>query len=148
RGILRETRRAPCVTYLGIGARPARDGERMTDPASQSALLRREIMERVRELYALDHAAKPFVPGETFIPYSGRVFDGSEIEGLVHSALDAWIAVGPRAAGAGRGAHGGPVRGGVQARAGRLHRVGWRRLRQFRFVGQPAGSRGVHVPEG
>src|SRR4029077_16545527 len=98
RGILRETRRAPCVTYLGIGARPARDGERMTDPASQSALLRREIMERVRELYALDHAAQPFVPGETFIPYSGRVFDGSEIEALVQSALDAWITAGPYAA--------------------------------------------------
>ena len=45
----------------------------------------------------LDHAAQPFVPGETFIPYSGRVFDGSEIEALVHSALDAWITAGPYA---------------------------------------------------
>ncbi len=70
----------------------------MTEPASRSAALRREIIERVRALYALDHATPPFVPGETFIPYSGRVFDGSEIEELVHSALDAWITAGPYAA--------------------------------------------------
>ena len=40
----------------------------------------------------------PFVPGETYIQYSGRVFDGSEIEALVQSALDAWITAGPYAA--------------------------------------------------
>jgi CDP-6-deoxy-D-xylo-4-hexulose-3-dehydrase len=54
-------------------------------------------MERVRELYALDHAAQPFVPGETYVAYAGRVFDGSEIEALVASALDAWITAGPYA---------------------------------------------------
>jgi CDP-6-deoxy-D-xylo-4-hexulose-3-dehydrase len=70
----------------------------MTQPASHGEVLRREILERVRALYALDHAPQPFVPGETFIPYSGRVFDGSEIELLVQSALDAWITAGPYAA--------------------------------------------------
>lgn len=70
----------------------------MTERASRSAALRGEILERVRELYALDHAVPPFVPGATFIPYSGRVFDGSEIELLVQSALDAWITAGPYAA--------------------------------------------------
>jgi CDP-6-deoxy-D-xylo-4-hexulose-3-dehydrase len=70
----------------------------MTDPSSQSELLRREIIERVRALYVLDHAQSRFIPGETVIPYSGRVFDGTEIEALVHSALDAWITAGPYAA--------------------------------------------------
>src|SRR6185436_2091134 len=69
----------------------------MTERASRSAALRGEISERVRELYALDHAAQPFVPGETYVAYSGRVFDGSEIEALVESALDAWITAGPYA---------------------------------------------------
>ena len=69
----------------------------MTERASRSAVLRGEIMERVRELYALDHAAQPFVPGETYVAYAGRVFDGSEIEALVASALDAWITAGPYA---------------------------------------------------
>ncbi len=70
----------------------------MTERASRSADLRGEIMERVRELHALDHAAQPFVPGETYVAYAGRVFDGSEIEALVASALDAWITAGPYAA--------------------------------------------------
>jgi CDP-6-deoxy-D-xylo-4-hexulose-3-dehydrase len=70
----------------------------MTDSASRSAAMRTEIIERVRELYALENPARPFVPGETFIPYSGRVFDGSEVELLVQSALDAWITAGPYAA--------------------------------------------------
>lgn len=69
----------------------------MTDPASRSEVLRREISERVRALYALENAAPPFIPGETFIPYSGRVFDGTEIEALVNSALDGWITAGPYA---------------------------------------------------
>lgn len=69
----------------------------MTERAARSAVLRGEILERVRELYALEHAAKPFVPGETYIQYSGRVFDGSEVEALVQSALDAWITAGPYA---------------------------------------------------
>lgn len=69
----------------------------MTEPASPSATLRRDILERVRALYAIEHATRPFVPGETSIPYSGRVFDGSEIEALVLSALDAWITAGPYA---------------------------------------------------
>lgn len=69
----------------------------MTDRAARSAALRAEILARVRELQALD-AARPFVPGETYVAYSGRVFDGSEVEALVASALDAWITAGPYAA--------------------------------------------------
>ena len=70
----------------------------MSERAARSSTLRAEILERVRELYALEHAPPPFVPGETYVAYSGRVFDGSEIEGLVASALDAWITAGPYAA--------------------------------------------------
>jgi CDP-6-deoxy-D-xylo-4-hexulose-3-dehydrase len=67
----------------------------MSEPSGQNAVLRREILERVRALYAIEHAVPAFVPGETHIPYSGRVFDGTEIEALVGSALDAWITAGP-----------------------------------------------------
>ncbi|MCC6848766.1 MAG: lipopolysaccharide biosynthesis protein RfbH [Deltaproteobacteria bacterium] len=70
----------------------------MTERAARSARLRSEIRERVRELHALDHGAQPFVPGETYVAYSGRVFDGSELEALVERALDAWITAGPSAA--------------------------------------------------
>lgn len=70
----------------------------MTDSTQRSEAMRTEIIERVRELYALENPPQSFVPGETFIPYSGRVFDGSEVELLVRSALDAWITAGPYAA--------------------------------------------------
>ncbi len=70
----------------------------MTESSSSSASMRADIVERVRALYALENPAKSFVPGETFVPYSGRVFDGSEVELLVLSALDAWITAGPYAA--------------------------------------------------
>lgn len=69
----------------------------MSEHPSRTAILRGEIMERVRELYGLEHGPRPFVPGETYVPYSGRVFDGSEVEALVGSALDAWITAGPYA---------------------------------------------------
>src|SRR5262249_10918026 len=77
---------------------PCRKDSRMGDTSFGTELLRREIIERVRALYALENAAQPFVPGETFIPYSGRVFDGTEIEAVVLSALDGWITAGPYAA--------------------------------------------------
>ncbi len=70
----------------------------MSESSDRSASMRSDIVERVRALYALENPTKPFVPGETFIPYSGRVFDGSEVELLVLSALDAWITAGPYAA--------------------------------------------------
>jgi len=70
----------------------------MTEPSSRTDLLRADIVERVRTLYALENPVVPFVPGETYISYSGRVFDGSEVEALVLSSLDAWITAGPYAA--------------------------------------------------
>jgi CDP-6-deoxy-D-xylo-4-hexulose-3-dehydrase len=60
--------------------------------------LRREIEERVRALHALKHRSRPFLPGVTPIPYSGRVFDGDEMATLVESALDFWLTAGPYAA--------------------------------------------------
>ncbi len=60
--------------------------------------LRREIEERVRALHDLKHRPRPFLPGATPIPYSGRVFDGDEMATLVDSALDFWLTAGPYAA--------------------------------------------------
>ncbi len=68
----------------------------MTD--ASAAELRAEIVKRARALYELENQPRPFVPGETHIPYSGRVFDGSEVEAMVASALDAWVTAGPYAA--------------------------------------------------
>ncbi len=43
-----------------------------------------------------DDARRPaFVPGQTIVPYSGRVFTEDEIEAAVSSSLDFWLTLGP-----------------------------------------------------
>src|SRR5262249_44187680 len=42
-----------------------------------------------------DSARAPFVPGETVVPYAGRVFTESEVEAAVGSTLDFWLTLGP-----------------------------------------------------
>ena len=59
--------------------------------------LRREILEKTAEYYRLilrPEQEAPFLPGETKIGYAGRVFDESELENLVESALDFWLTSG------------------------------------------------------
>jgi len=58
------------------------------------AQLRQEILEKTRELITLREAPKPFVPGETTVPYAGRVFDADEVEAGVGSMLDFWLTLG------------------------------------------------------
>jgi CDP-6-deoxy-D-xylo-4-hexulose-3-dehydrase len=55
---------------------------------------KKEIFDLVAKYYAERHKAKPFIRGETYIPYSGRVYDEKEIISLVDSALDFWLTAG------------------------------------------------------
>ena len=57
--------------------------------------LRRQILELVREYYGIAHAPAPFVPGQSRVPYAGRVFDARELENLVESSLEFWLTAGP-----------------------------------------------------
>jgi CDP-6-deoxy-D-xylo-4-hexulose-3-dehydrase len=56
--------------------------------------LRKEIFNLVAEYYAEKHKPKPFIPGETYIKYAGRVYDEKEMISLVDSALDFWLTAG------------------------------------------------------
>lgn len=67
----------------------------MSERAEQ---LRREILERVAEYYAEAHQAGKFVPGESRVPVSGRVYDASDMQSLVDSGLDFWLTTGRFAA--------------------------------------------------
>ena len=59
-----------------------------------SAEIRNKIMELISQ-YAEDvHSKKPFIPGKSSIPVSGRVFGGKEIQMLVSSSLDFWLNTG------------------------------------------------------
>lgn len=66
--------------------------------------LKTEILRLTREYSAAMHAANrpgddparaSFVPGESLVPYAGRVFTPDEVEAAVSSTLDFWLTLGP-----------------------------------------------------
>ena len=60
--------------------------------------LRRQILDLVGEYCSEAFQAKPFLPGDSAVPVSGRVFDAAEMRLLVDSALDFWLTTGRYAA--------------------------------------------------
>jgi CDP-6-deoxy-D-xylo-4-hexulose-3-dehydrase len=61
----------------------------------RAGAIRQQILELVAEYTKLAHAPAPFVPGESKVPYAGRVFDSREVTNLVESALQFWLTAGP-----------------------------------------------------
>jgi CDP-6-deoxy-D-xylo-4-hexulose-3-dehydrase len=59
--------------------------------------LKQQILALVREYYQAAHQPPEFVPGQTRIPYAGRVYDAREMMLLTDSALDFWLTAGPYA---------------------------------------------------
>ncbi len=59
--------------------------------------LTEEILAKVEEFYRVAHFPKPFRPGQTKIPYAGRVFDEREVKAMVKAVLDFWLTLGPYA---------------------------------------------------
>ncbi len=60
--------------------------------------LRDRILELVSEYHGEAFGASPFVPGESSVPVSGRVFDAEDMRSLVDSSLDFWLTTGRFAA--------------------------------------------------
>ncbi|MGA2037897.1 MAG: lipopolysaccharide biosynthesis protein RfbH [Bryobacteraceae bacterium] len=56
--------------------------------------LRSQILSLVTEYHQAAFAKRPFVPGESSVPYAGRVFDEREIRNLVDASLDFWLTTG------------------------------------------------------
>ncbi|MBS1815608.1 MAG: lipopolysaccharide biosynthesis protein RfbH [Acidobacteria bacterium] len=63
----------------------------MTDKAHQ---LRQQILDLTAQFQAEVSAPKPFVPGTSNVPVSGKVIDGADVAAVVDSALDAWFTTG------------------------------------------------------
>src|SRR5438874_7064546 len=53
------------------------------------------ILDLVRAYTRTRHKAGPFVPGESKVPYAGRVFDEEEVAAAVNAVLDFWLTLGP-----------------------------------------------------
>lgn len=69
----------------------------MADEQKLSDSLRREINLLVEKFVAEHHAKDKFLPGKTYIPSSGKVFDSNEVLNLVNASLDFWLTAGPEA---------------------------------------------------
>ncbi len=67
----------------------------MTTRASE---LRQQILDLVFAYHREAFSPAAFVPGESPVPVSGRVFDASDMQSLVDSSLDFWLTTGRFAA--------------------------------------------------
>lgn len=56
--------------------------------------IKAQIFDLVKEYYQEAFAEKKFIPGESSVPVSGKVFDHEELNYLVESALDGWFTTG------------------------------------------------------
>ena len=65
---------------------------------SRADELRRQILELVADYYTEAFPDKEFVPGQSAVPVSGRVFDAAELQHLVDASLDFWLTTGRFAA--------------------------------------------------
>ena len=52
------------------------------------------IIEASRAFFNANHAIKPFVPGETYIPPTGKVLDEDDCAHLIDASLDMWLTTG------------------------------------------------------
>src|SRR5208337_3055465 len=61
---------------------------------NKAAHLRRQILDLCTEYLAEAFPAAEFIPGESPVPVSGKVIDGSDLSSVVDSALDCWFTTG------------------------------------------------------
>lgn len=78
---------APAKTKALAGLPP-------TAETGAPAALRLQIAELVQEYADLVGTAKPFIPGESPVPVSGKVLGAPEMKMMVEASLDAWLTTG------------------------------------------------------
>lgn len=61
---------------------------------STAEAIRNQILSLSGDFWAARWPERPFVPGETAVPVSGKVFDGEEIRFLLDASLDFWLTTG------------------------------------------------------
>lgn len=56
--------------------------------------IRKDIAQLVQQYADIAYAPKPFVPGETAVPVSGKVLGAQELKLMVEASLDGWLTTG------------------------------------------------------
>lgn len=62
--------------------------------SEQADVLRARILELVKQYHAAAFPAQSFQPGQSAVPYAGRVFDADDLMKLVEAGLDFWLTTG------------------------------------------------------
>jgi CDP-6-deoxy-D-xylo-4-hexulose-3-dehydrase len=62
--------------------------------SNEEQLVREAIFEKVKQLHLIQKKSEKFIPGQSRIPYAGRIYDEEEMISLVDSALDFWLTEG------------------------------------------------------
>ncbi|CAN5737761.1 lipopolysaccharide biosynthesis protein RfbH [soil metagenome] len=62
--------------------------------ADPAAALRTQIAELVQQFADITLAPKPFVPGQSAVPVSGKVIGARELQFMVEASLDGWLTTG------------------------------------------------------
>ena len=90
------------------------------------------ILDLVGEYARRHHAPKPFVPGESPVPVSGKVYGAPDMQSLVDSSLDFWLTTGR-------------FNAAFEERLAEPARRSPRADHQLGLVGQPAGVLGADL---
>jgi CDP-6-deoxy-D-xylo-4-hexulose-3-dehydrase len=62
--------------------------------SSRADQLREQIRGLVAEYFSEGFPQRPFVPGQSSVPVSGKVFDAEDVQHLVDASLDFWLTTG------------------------------------------------------
>ncbi len=64
------------------------------NPQLQLDKLRSQISDLVQQFADIAYAPKPFIPGESAVPVSGKVIGAKELQLMVEASLDGWLTTG------------------------------------------------------
>ena len=53
--------------------------------------MKQQILDLVKQYCETEHKKPEFIPGKTYVPVSGKVYDHTDMQSLVESALDFWL---------------------------------------------------------
>lgn len=70
----------------------------LSKSVSKEEELRSQVFDAVEQYYQYKFQQRPFIPGQTYVPVSGKVFDDQELTQLVDASLDFWLTTGRYAA--------------------------------------------------
>ena len=56
--------------------------------------MREAVIDKAREFYRAEYAGKKIIPGESYIPPSGKVIEEDDLVNLIDSSLDLWLTTG------------------------------------------------------